>query len=242
MKNILVIGVVSLVLFSVSAALSVWLQSNKKTETTASGDEKAAGKKKEADHTSDKEGKGGSDHGEPTAPDKPPTVLKPVDHGPKDRDDRAELRRIQIEVIQKEMRTQNEEISKRLKQLSVELKALQAEAEANDAQLKVVQQVEQKNKQKEAELDKKFGQLKKADQASYVVPGTIAEQMDPIKLAEMITLKADEGQLDDAVKMLLQMKHSKVAKIILEMKDSSLQNKVMDRIRELTAEKSITSK
>ena len=232
MKNILVIGVVSLVLFSVSAALSVWLQSNKKTETTASGDEKTPNKKTPVDPK--------AGHAEPTPPGTPDTGLKPFDPGPKAVDDRSELRRIQMEVIQKEMRMQNEEISKRLKQLTVELKALQADAEANDAQAKKVKERDEQITKRESELAKKATTT--VTKAGYVQLADLMSQMEPAEVAKIVIQKADEGKLDEIVRALVPMKPTKLTKILLELKDTELEKKILDRYGELTSEKATASK
>jgi hypothetical protein len=228
MKNILIIAVISLALFSISAALSLWLQSNKKVDSETA--EPKQQKKKDPEATSEKTEK------TPAVVADMPIQPKTPDLGMKDRDDRTELRRLEMEVILQDMRVQREEFEKRSKQLTVELKALQAESEANDAQLKSVQQIEQKNKQKEVELDKKLGQVNKAESSSYVPVAGITDQMEPAKFAEMITSMADGGQLDKAARLLLKMKQSKVAKVLSELADPSLPTQLIERMRALSVE------
>jgi hypothetical protein len=239
MKNILVIGVLSLVLFSASAAMSVWLQTSKQTAATTP--EEKDGKKKPGGHASEPE-KGKSEAGhEPKAGtdggshEKP--VLKPLDTGPKDKDDRAELRRLQMEIISQDMRQQFAEFDKRAKQLSVELKALQGDIEATDAQMKTAKELEEQNKKKEEQLAKQSKQPSKPDLKPDPVTVLPFEGMEPEKLVAMITQMADSGELDRAAALMMSMKPSKSSKVLSLIPDPSFANDLYKKMTALGAEK-----
>jgi hypothetical protein len=240
MKNILVIGILSLVLFSASAAMSVWLQTSKQTAATTP--EEKDGKKKPGGHATEPE-KGKSEAGhEPKAGTEPdshgkPVALKPVDAGPTDKDDRAEVRRLQMQIISQDMRQQFAEFDKRAKQLSVELKALQGDIEATDAQMKTAKELEEQNKKKEEQLAKQSKQPSKPDLKPDPVTVLPFEGMEPEKLVAMITQMADSGELDRAAALMMSMKPSKSSKVLSLIPDPSFANDLYKKMTALGAEK-----
>lgn len=231
MKNILVIAVVSLVLFSISAALSLWLQTSKQTVASDS-DKKDEAKKSHSDH----EGAASDKHDEHTSggSSEKPFTLKPLDAGPKDREEKYELQQAKMEVILYDMRLHREEFEKKAKLLSDELRTVQAEVDASDARLKQAQQIEEQKK-KESAL-KPTSANDPPNPASLAKVASLAEQMEPAELAKMITEMAGTGNRDRAARILHGMKETKAAKVLAEIEDVDLQNALVDRILTLGAD------
>jgi hypothetical protein len=234
MKNILIVGGVSLVLFSVSFALSVWLNASKAGTTPTTKDEKDA-KKKGDDHAADKEKDKG--HGDDPKKEKeadPKSHEKSAEPkltaGPKDKDDQTELRRLQMEVVMHDLRLQREEYEKRTKAIQSEIKLLQAEGEVNDTRAKELNQVEQKNKQKEAELKKISGEMEKGEAAGVEKVAGMFEPLEPAKAAEMLQGLADTGKMDLAVKILSRMKAAKASAVLAAIPDLSLGQQLTERL------------
>lgn len=236
MKNILIVGGVSLVLFSVSFALSVWLNASKMATAPTTKDEKEA-KKKGDDHGTDKD-KG---HGDEPKKEKDTHDTKPAEPklttGPKDRDDQSELRRLQMQVVLHDLRLQREEYEKRTKSLAAELKAIQAEADANDARATELSQIEQKARQKEDELKKRVLDVDKNELARIEQIALMMDKMDAAKAAEIVQHYADGGNLDTVAKILSKMKAAKAAEVLSALTDPSLAPQLFDRMKAMTTSK-----
>jgi flagellar motility protein MotE (MotC chaperone) len=234
-KNIIIIGGISLVLFSVSAALSVWLQSTKQTAATHE-DEKDYKKKKseDSDHATDKDHKKEStDLGHSNSKSSDTSHdLKPLVTGPKESDHRAELRRLQMEVVLQDMRLYGDEFLKLSQQVNTEMKSAMTEAVmANDARAAELSKAEQANAKVAADLKKSRVEMDTAEKMNTAKIATVTDQMPADKTAEVIQQLADKGQLDTAVKILSSMKERTAARVIAELKDPSLAPQLFERMR-----------
>lgn len=242
MKNILIVGGVSLVLFSVSFALSVWLNASKGT-TAPTAKEDKDGKKKGDDHPVGKPVD--KDHGHEAKKEKEPdskghetkSAEPKLTTGPKDKDDTTELRRLQMEVVLHDLRLQREEYEKRTKSLAAEVKAIQAEEDANDARARELSQVEQKQKQKEDELKKRMLDVDKNELARIEQIALMMDKMDAAKLAEIVQYYADGGNIDTVAKILSKMKAAKAAEVFAALSDPSLGPQLIDRMKAMTTQK-----
>jgi hypothetical protein len=216
MKNILVIGLVSLVLFGVSAGLSVWLQSNQKPADT-SHDEKDKKKKAADDHGDGKE-KGG-EHPDPKGkePEKPAEVKPPSSKDV----ERAEYRRLQMEVVAADLTGQMQEYDKLLKKVGAEMKQLMAKQDELDAKAVEVKE-EADRTAKTAALIKTSQDGGEDEQANIARMAALADQMTPAGAAQIIQQLADSGKTDTAVKMIAQMKERTAAKALDAITDQTL--------------------
>lgn len=241
MKNILIVGGVSLVLFSVSFALSVWLNASKGTTAPTAKEEKE-GKKKGDDHptvkSSDKDrgDEAKKPEKEPDAKGHDPKPAEPkLTTGPKD--DTTELRRMQMEVVLHDLRLQREEYEKRTKSLAAEVKAIQAEEDANDARARELSQVEHKQKLKEDELKKRILDVDKNELARIEQIALMMDKMDAAKAAEIVQYYADGGNIDTVAKILSKMKAAKAAEVFAALSDPSLGPQLIDRMKAMTSQK-----
>ena len=239
MKNIVIIGLVSLVLFSVSAALSVWLQSSgKQTAATADDKDHAKKKKGEGDHADDKghgdeKEKGHADDKSHAAkPTDKPNELKPLAAGAKDAEDRLELRRAQMQVILQDMRAQREEFDKLSKKVAAEMKETMLQADAGlDARAAELSKAEQANAKTTADLKKSRVELEAEEQKNLEKISALTDQMPPDKAAEVIQQLADSGKLDSAVKILVNMKPRTASRVLANISDPALSSQLLERMR-----------
>lgn len=224
MKNIIVIGLVSLVLFGVSAGLSVWLQSNAKPSDTGHEDKKKKaaddhgdGKEKDKDHPESKDK-------EKEKPDekKPPTS-KEIE--------RAEYRRLQMEVVAADLNGQMQQYDKLLKQVGAEMKQLLARQDELDAKAADVQK--EADRISKTAPDPKKGEGEADERANIARMASLAEQMPPASAAQVIQQLADSGKTDTAVKMIAQMKERAAAKAIDAITDPTLPPVLFEKLRTL---------
>lgn len=232
MKNILVIGLVSSLLFSASLAMSLWLQSTKATAATA-GEDKDHKKKADGqndEHKTDDHGpKSKSD--DHAATDHKPTDPKSLAVGPSDAD-RLDLRRSQMEVVLKDLRGQREQYEALARQVSAEVKAALALADAQSKKadpepaspvagaVKPAGGPAKPTAQEEAEEKQKLARI-----------GSLIEQMPPEKAAEIIQTLADNGNMDTAVKILLAAQQRSAAKVLASIPDPALSAQFVEKMR-----------
>ena len=232
MKNILVIGLVSLVLFGISAGLSVWLQMNAaKSSDTAHADEKDK-KKKPADDHGDGKGKT-DDHADPhkADPKDKPTETKPAAAG-KDAD-RVEYRRLQMEVVAADLNGQMQEYDRLLKQIGVEMKALLAQQEQLDAKAAEIKQAEDRSTKAAADVKKGLLEVEDSERANIARIAALADNMPPETTAGILQQLVDSGKIDTAVKVLASMKERTAAKVLAAVTDPSVPPLIVERLKTL---------
>jgi hypothetical protein len=234
MKNIILIGLVSLVLFGVSAGLSVWLQSNAaKSPDSAHADEKK--KKSTDDHGSGGHGDAKAtdkDHPDPhkaddkAKPTEPKSVVASKDA------DRVEYRRLQMEVVATDMGGQMQDYDKLLKRVAAEMKLMAAEKAEIDAKLGEIKQAEDRTAKAAADANKKGPPAGGSGENLTVVAG-LFDQMSPEEAAAMIQTWADGGKTDTAARVLTMMKPTKASKVLTAITDTTAKEAILDRINTL---------
>ncbi len=231
MKNIILIGLVSLVLFGVSAGLSVWLQTNAaKSPDSAHADEK---KKKPADDHGGGHGDAKAtdkDHADPhkaddkAKPAEPKTVVASKDA------DRVEYRRLQMEVVASDMGGQMQDYDKLLKRVAVEMKLMAAEKAEVDAKLGEIKQIEDRTKAADA---KKGQPVAATTQENLTVIAGLFDNMSPEEAAAMMQAWADGGKTDTAARVITLMKPTKATKVLSAITDTTVKEAIFDRINKL---------
>lgn len=237
MKNIILIGLASLVLFGVSAGLSVWLQSNAaKSPDSAHADEK---KKK----TTDDHGSGGhgeakatdKDHPDPHKADDKTKPTEPKSVVPSKDADRVEYRRLQMEVVASDMGGQMQDYDKLLKRVAAEMKLMAAEKAEVDAKLGEIKQAEDRNKAA-ADANAKKGQpvsTAAATGENLTVIAGLFDSMSPEEAAAMMQAWTDGGKTDTAARVLTMMKPTKATKVLSAITDATAKEAIFDRIKVL---------
>jgi flagellar motility protein MotE (MotC chaperone) len=226
MKNILLIGLASLVLFGISAGLSVWLQMNAaKTADTAHGDDKDK-KKKADDHGDGKPTAKDDGHGE--AKDKPADPKA----GAKDAD-RVEYRRLQMEVVAADLNGQMQDYDKLLKQIGAEMKGLLAQQDQLDAKAAEIRQAEDRSTKAAADVKKGLLEVEDSERANIARIAALADNMPPETTAGILQQLVDGGKIDTAVKVLASMKERTAAKVLAAVTDPSVPPLIVERLKTL---------
>ncbi|MCS6866415.1 MAG: hypothetical protein RMJ56_15570 [Gemmataceae bacterium] len=222
MKNFLILGLLAMFLFSVSAALSLWLQQAKQQQETAEKD-------KEKTPPPDKEKPALEKNGKPkeiTEP-KPPPATKEPPASPlseadlkrlRDTEARLERRTAQIELVLRDLQTQRERNDYLLQQVMAELKNLPAETSKLDAMLK--------------DLNNRTVEYNALEDANITKLATMYEAMAPEAAAPILKDMAEKGRMDTAAKILVKMKERNSARI-LESLEPSLGSQLIDRMLRL---------
>lgn len=239
MKNLLILGLVSLLLFSVAAGLSVWLQ---QTKTQATDDkEKDKPEKKGLKDDKDKPAKEEKkDKGKEAKDKTEPKEDGPLTDAAEDQARRAELKRrearlekqkAQQALVLEDMSALRQEVDRAAKQRDAEVKA-NAREELNatpDPQPK-----------KPAVLPTGFAdrptsppqpdpnEKKNLDRLAVMI-----EAMPPETAAKLIQEMADGGKMDTAVKVLAQMRERAAGKVLAEIQDRTLAAQLVNRMLEL---------
>lgn len=218
MKNLLFLGAVALLLFSLSAALSLWLNQSKQEAAQAEKDKAEAkdnkaipkgGPTPEAPKDKEPEKK--------IPPISPPTVNTP-EAGLKDQKDALDRKALQISLVLADVQAQREATDALLRQVTTELKnAPKTPApDPNEMQLK---------KDREEAL--------KAERANLVKLAQIFDAMTPEGAAPHIKSIAESGpgKLEQAAQILVLMKDRNSARLLEELRDPALGAQLMDKIR-----------
>ena len=218
MKNLLILALASLLLFSVAAGLSVWLQQSKApAEATKDKDDE---KKKSA-----------KEKPEPVEKDKSPKDKTEVPETvtPKERETAFEKRQARVELILADMRTERDDFDKLSKTVAAETKAAIAAA---DEDLRLA---DLKNSQKPNDPPKKPlvpfvdpGEQKNIDKLAAMY-----DAMAPDAAAKLATEMSNNGSLETAVQILAKMKDTKLAKVLEAMPDQALAAQIVEKIKKL---------
>ena len=218
MKNLLILALASLLLFSVAAGLSVWLQQSKApAEPTKDKDDE---KKKSA-----------KEKPEPVEKDKSPKDKTEVPETvtPKERETAFEKRQARVELILADMRTERDDFDKLSKTVAAETKAAIAAA---DEDLRLA---DLKNSQKPNDPPKKPlvpfvdpGEQKNIDKLAAMY-----DAMAPDAAAKLATEMSNNGSLETAVQILAKMKDTKLAKVLEAMPDQALAAQIVEKIKKL---------
>ncbi len=218
MKNLFILALTSLLLFSVAAGLSVWLQQSKTTtEATKDKDDEKKKSAKEKPEPVDKE-KPPKDK-----PEVPETVT------PKERETAFEKRQARVELILADMRTERDDFDKLSKTVAAETKAAIAAA---DEDLRLA---DLKNAQKPNDPPKKLlvpfvdpGEQKNIDKLAAMY-----DAMAPDAAAKLAAEMSNNGSLETAVQILAKMKDTKLAKVLEAMPDQALAAQIVEKIKKL---------
>lgn len=222
MKNFLILGLLALLLFSISAAMSLWLNQSRQQAETANAE-----KEKEKEKDKDKE-KAVAKKGEPketTEPKTPAKIDTPPTSGSEstakklgEREARLEDRAAKIELIMRDIQSQRESNETLMKQVAAELKNVSGETTKLDSLIK--------------DLNKKSIEINSLEDANI---GKLAAMYDSISAeaaAPILKEMAEKGRMDMAAKIMVKMKERNSARV-LEAMEPALAAQLMERILRL---------
>ncbi len=217
MKNFLILGLLALLLFSISAAASLWLNQSKNGAAEKEKD-KDKEKAKEKDKDGEKAAAKGPKEGPPVKPDAPTAG---PDSAALIREQEAKLTRRaqQVELVIRDLQTQREASEASLRLVMGELKNVSAETSKLDLLA---------NSLKAQQLQIDQGEVKNIEQIAKTYDAMAPESAAPL-LKEM----AEKGRLDTAAKIVMKMKERNVARVLEAMNDPALAFQILDRMRTL---------
>jgi hypothetical protein len=220
MKNFLVLGVLALTLFSVSAALSLWLNQSKQPVEA----EKDKDKGKD-DKVTPKTSKGGDPKEEPKPAGKielPPNGIEPSLKDAQATQDKNARRAEQIDIVMRDLQTQREANEALVRRVAEELKRATEDVTKTAAAIAAAEAA--KPKQPEPELlDPKY----LAKMAGFL------DAMEPAPAAAFVKEMVERGRLEVAARILLQMKAGKASALLAELKDPTLGDQIFEKMTKL---------
>ena len=237
MKNFVLLGLVSLLLFSVAAGLSVWLQQSKSKEVA---EEKAAeqGTKKGLKEDTEKP----NAEKTKTKPEPvPPKGDGPLSIAAEVKDERAALKRREIRfekekaqqvLVLEDLRVFREEVERLNKRLSDEEKRAVALAAVTDPVAPAVPTAPVPPPPFAAARPTTPPKVDPNEQKNTERLAVMYESMPPETAAKLFQEMADSGKMDNAVKVLVQMRERQAGKVIAEIPDRTLAAQLVDRILE----------
>ncbi|HEX4611428.1 MAG TPA: hypothetical protein VH092_24760 [Urbifossiella sp.] len=220
MKFLVQVGLVAVTLFSVSAALSVWLYQSRLPQSA------------DADHDKVQKAKGKEPESERPAPKESEKTPRPVDLGPtpagadqtalsvlRDREARADRRAAQVELVLRDLQFEREANETLLRQAATELK--QAAAKAAEAA----------TAPRPADVEKLRAEAEAAEAKNIDRMSKLFDSMAPEAAAPILLQMANSGKLDTAARVLVQMKERQAARLLGELGDTNLAAQLLDRMR-----------
>lgn len=237
MKNLVLLGLTALVLFSVSAGLSVFLQQlgNKSTTDATAEAKKDADTAKKPDPAQDEKKPAALKPDKPAAdPVSASAAVREQADAVKDREARLEKRETRLEVVMADMRAEAAALENLTKQVIAEAKAVavrQAETDARLTQLEQERTAVKTAADTAAKKDRAEADAAEGKNLNRI--GLLTENMPADTAAKVIQQMADGGKLDTAVKVLAQMKERQAARVLAEIPDAALAAQLLDKMRTL---------
>lgn len=215
MKSILQLAFLALVMFSVSAGLSIWLYQQKQPVEKAESEKDTKKKDKEPEHPAERTD---AKHDQKPVVKPPVEAPKHVSETPA-REARLEKRIEQVDLILLDLRSQRDVYEGLMKQLNAELKLAGNRVVDTDAKV--------------ADLEKRKLELDSNERKNIERMATLYDSMTPEAAAQTMKQMSDTGRLDTAVKILSLMKERQAARLLDALGDPMLAAQMLDRMRGL---------
>jgi flagellar motility protein MotE (MotC chaperone) len=237
MRNILILAGSAVVLFALSAGLSLYLASLKQP-----GNEQA--KKEEPEKEKPKKPRNRTDgDAEPVAGEPPSksaeeaaALLARLRQRAADLQRREEDLRKQeqrLKIIGDDVRGERAVIDQLRKRLSDELGKLDQKAQGVEKRTRDLEEQKKAAADLLAKMEKRKISLDKDEGKNLQHLAVIADSMPPAKAAGILKQLADSGQMDVAVKLLGQMRERRAAAVLAEMTDVALAAQFVEKVRGL---------
>lgn len=237
MKNIIITCLAAVLLFTLSAAVSLYLQSPafKRDKEAAHGDE---GGEKVTARKEKKE--------EPATPiaQAPPananeqvtrllTRLQEREQALKKREEDLRKQEGRLEVIMDDIRGERAALDALRKQISDEMGGLNEKQDNVNRKARGLEEQKEAAAKLLAEMRKRQIEVEKGESSNLSRMASISDGMPPEKAAAILKQLADGGQMETAVKLLAQMKERRAAQVLAEMTDVALAAQLLDKLRGL---------
>lgn len=217
MKYFIQLAFAALLLFSVSAALSLWLNQSRQSPETREGEKAAKKGGKEFEPPSEKGGKESKAPGKAEGPHEPSSggAMAAV----REREDRLERRQAQIDLILRDLQSEREAVDALVRQVTSEAQA--AAVRVGEAESKI------------AAAPKAPAGPDPAERKNIEQLARLYDNMAPESAAPIIKQMADSGRMDTAVRILAQMRDRQAAQLLAALSDPSLAAQLTEKVRQL---------
>lgn len=212
MKNFLILGLTALLLFSISAALSLWLNQGRTPETSPSTEKSAkktskeSSEKEEANSKNEKKQEGSLGGASPESL----SILNSERQ-------RLNLRTDEMNLVMKDMIAVREAVDNLTRQLMTDLKT--AESKVGDQDVRT------------AEMEKKKLDFDTAERKNIDRISGLMDAMSPESAASTLKQMAESGKLEVAAKVLAGMKDRNAARALGELADPALAAQLLEKMR-----------
>jgi hypothetical protein len=217
MKNFLILGLTAMLLFSISAALSLWLNQGRYASETSPTTEKTTTKKASTEKEALESHNNRSETKETVLGGVSPESLRQN----AERERRLELRADEINLILKDILAQRDVIDTLIRQVAIELKS--ADNKLTDLEIRT------------SELEKKKVDFDAAERKNIERIAGLLDAMAPESSAATLVQMAESGKLELAAKVLSLMKDRNAARTLGELSNPSLAAQLLDKMRALKA-------
>ena len=215
MKNLLFLGVIALLLFSLSAALSLWLNQSRQPDSAD----------KEKDKVLPKAGAPGEvkPPADAKVTPKTPPVTGGADTGALDQQAKLERRALQIAIVLQDVQAQRDITDALLKQVTAELKVATKNPEPDPKAA--------------ADLIKARNEALANERTNLIKLAAVYDAMTPEGAAPILKQMAESGtgKMEQAAQILALMKERNTARLLEAMNDPALVSQLMDKVRGLKA-------
>lgn len=218
MKNFLILALVAALLFSISAALSLWLNQSRQSEAQPD-------KEKEKDKTAvNKNGHKEVPEPQPSPKTEPKTEPKP-DHGVgldpttfRDREAQLARRAAQIDMVVRDLQVQRDVVDTLVRQVATDMKSAAGKLD----QLETLA----------SQIEKKKADISESEKQNISRIASMLDTMTPEGAARVIVQIADSGKLDNAARVLVLMKDRQIGRV-LDQLDPALAAQLLERVRSM---------
>lgn len=235
MKNIIILGAVAVILFSLSAGLSIWLNSPKATEEPKKEAKEKDKPKRNIDETPD-DGRPIVRPNPATNPDEATKLaaqLKEQQDALKVREARLEAKQKQLEIVLLDIRAERDQMEKLRRELSNELKLLTAKATELQKKASEIAEQQAALAKGNIELTKGRAEIEKEEAKNILKMASQFDSMAADSAATILKSMADSGKIETAVKILSQMKDRQAAQVLAAMPDATLAAQLLEKMKTL---------
>ena len=248
MKNLLIVGVTSLVLFAVSASASYFWQHKQKGEHLPEKVEKIElGHKESAIQGAASAPAASASHEDsaPRAALRPPynagtediarmtSELRTRLAAVREREEQLTARKKQIELIQEDIRGERSTLDELRTQVKSELDALNEAIQGVEKQRSTLDEERQKIGKNTQEMEGRLIQLQKDEHDNLKKMSGMYNSMAPESAAKILQNLADTGKMETAVKVLSLMQERQAAKVLAELTDAGLAAQLIEKLKGL---------
>jgi flagellar motility protein MotE (MotC chaperone) len=240
MKNVLILGLLALLLFSVSATLSLWLNhpyAPAETNTAAAKAGRKTTREKslleESDHDPEALKPAARPKGHPCSEEVAPLAAQVGEQlsALKERENRLDRRQSQLDLILQDIRSERQSIDGLRRQAAAELKHLDEKVAELERKAGELEQQRQSVSKSTGELQRRQTEQDEGERKSFDRMGSTYDAMPAENTARILQQMADMGKLEMAAKVLAQMKERQAAKVLAEISDPALAAQLLEKMR-----------